>query len=265
MPMMRRGPLDRYPVEWVLRQASSHQVDGSIEFHTSEPSTFFLRDGRIYAAEHGVGAEVAAGSDPSVWQDEAGARAQVVAVLASTLPLNAGWYYHDPLGHHASHAGTWVWETATLLMDTRARVHEHQTLAAWTERTVQVQGTSATSVIMGADAWSVVVALTDAAEAAELRARLGWSPARVLSAITELEQLGLLAGQTSWQPDLAAARAESAVMPPPLAAPPDLTPALSGTSPTGRHTGPLAPPPVLPVPGRDGKGAKGRKLPGRRA
>ena len=37
MPMMRRGPLDRYTPEWVLRQANAHQVEGSIEFNTGTP------------------------------------------------------------------------------------------------------------------------------------------------------------------------------------------------------------------------------------
>ena len=54
MPMMRRGPLDRYSPEWVLRQANAHLAEGSIEFHTDRPVTLYLQGGRAYAAEEGV-------------------------------------------------------------------------------------------------------------------------------------------------------------------------------------------------------------------
>ena len=31
--MMRKGPLDRYPAESVLREAATARVNGGIEFH----------------------------------------------------------------------------------------------------------------------------------------------------------------------------------------------------------------------------------------
>lgn len=251
MSMMRRGPLDRYPVEWVLRQASSHQVSGSIELHSEVPATFWLRDGRIYAAEPGAGHERAFSGDPSVWLDEHAARAQVVDVLSAALGGLEGWYYHDPLDHHPCPGGAWVWETAVLLLDARSRAHERQTLAAWTDRPVALAGTDATSVMMGGDAWAVVVALAATAPAHEVRARLGWSPDRVLAALSELEEIGVLDGPVHWQADLHRERRAPAMAPSAAPAPPPSSPAAAAALPLR----PTAPPP--PRSGGTGTAASG--------
>ena len=99
MAMMRRGPLDRYPPEWVLRQANAHQVGGSIEFHTGSAVTFYLDGGHVYAAEVGVDIPED-GLEHSPLADEDAARANAVTLLAAVLDVEDGHYFHDPLGHH---------------------------------------------------------------------------------------------------------------------------------------------------------------------
>jgi hypothetical protein len=234
--MMRRGPLDRYSPEWVLRQASAHQVEGSIEFHTERPMTLYLQAGRAYASEAGVDlAEQDLAERPALSEGEA--REQTVSLLLDVLSASTGWYFHDPLGHHPI-GGSWTWETATLLTDTRARVHETNSLAAWADRTIVLHETTDAGVSIGADAWAVVVALAGSATGTELRTQLDWSPDRVAKALAEIESQGVL------KPN-----ALRATTPPP---PTD------ASSP--HHTGPLAPPPTT-----DPSALRRRVLPLRRS
>jgi hypothetical protein len=227
MPMMRRGPLDRYPPEWVLRQANAHAATGGLEFHTDRPLTFHLLDGRLYGAAEGVGPHAVA--HPAA--DELGARRHVVELLSDVLGRSSGWYYLDPLGE-APTRGAWSWETASLLMETRARVHEDRTLVEWTDRTVALRDTDAAGVALGADGWAVVVAMASSTTTDELSRRLGWTPARLLAALTEIEQRGVLDPGSARRPD-------------PLGV---AGPAAATTAPspgTRRHHGPLAPPPPI--------------------
>lgn len=191
MPMMRRGPLDRYPVEWVLRQASANNASGCIEFHAPVPVTVFLDAGRIAAAVRGISSETedaiaAARADA----DEGEARRKTVTVLALVLQGEGGWYYHDPLEHRGS--GGWRWDTASLLTEAHAQTHGEQSLSAWCDRTVMLQVPERADVRIGADAWAVVVELAGTAQAAELRGRLGWDPARLVAALDELDRSGAL-------------------------------------------------------------------------
>ena len=222
MPMMRRGPLDRYSPEWVLRQANAHLAEGSIEFHTDRPVTLYLQGGRAYAAEEGVDLNEQELHERPL-STESAARERVVLLLTEVLTATTGWYFHDPLGQHPSR-GSWAWETASLLMDTRTKAHETSSLAAWSTRTVVLHETSAESVAMGADAWAIVVSLASSAGANELRAQLGWTPARVASALADMEAAGVLKPTTQWRP------------------PPD--PAAAGEAEL-HHAGPVAPPPVV--------------------
>ena len=204
MPMMRRGPLDRYPVDWVIRQAGAHLANGSIELHSERPTTFWFDAGRVYAACEGV--EVA---DPALPGDETEARRSVVELLARAMEAEGGWYYHDPLGHHTAR-GWWSWETATLLMETRAKAHESSALARWNDRRVAIQETPTAAITLGADAWAVVVSLAEAASAPQLRQQLGWSPARLVAALTEIELLGVLDPAPAWRPTVVPAPPEAA-------------------------------------------------------
>ena len=175
MPMMRRGPLDRYSAEWVLRQASAHGAEGSIEFHSDHPATLWFAGGRAYAAEDGVNlTEGDLAARPILTEDEA--RDRAVSLLTEVMGADSGWYFHDPLGQHPSR-GSWAWETATLLMDTRAKAHEDRSTTTWLERTVVLDDARGERVTLGADAWAVLD---------ELRERAGRRPinppvARLLS------------------------------------------------------------------------------------
>ncbi|WP_426573287.1 hypothetical protein [Aquihabitans sp. McL0605] len=238
----------------MLRQANAHQVTGTIEFHGAAPATFYLDGGHIYAAAPGVDVAEDTLVHPAT-ADEVAARRQVVALLAAVLDTDGGWYFHDPLGQHPGR-GAWRWETATLLMETRAKTHADQTLAPWSDRRVELEGSSTSSITLGTDAWSVVVALARETSAVELRDRLGWNPGRLLAALAEIEQTGALGPDPAWGA-LHTADAEQATPAP--AAPPEPVPE---PSLSGRHRGPLAPPPVLP--GAGGGSQRRRKLTGRR-
>lgn len=238
MPMMRRGPLDRYSAEWVLRQASAHGAEGSIEFHTDHPATLWFAGGRAYAAEDGVNlTEGDLAARPILTEDEA--RDRAVSLLTEVMGADSGWYFHDPLGQHPSR-GSWAWETATLLMDTRAKAHEDRSTTTWSERTVVLDDARGDRVTLGADAWAVVVRLAGSATGQQLAERLGWSIARTASALDELEAVGVLKPMSAWpSPSAAPSRADD---------------------PTGHHTGPLAPPPDV-----DPSSLRRRVLPLRRS
>jgi len=247
MSMMRRGPLDRYPVEWVLRQASAHEITGSLEFHAEVSATFHLHGGRVYAADPGVGDTASPASSPT---DELEARKEVVQLLADVLDARDGWYYLDPLGH-APGRGAWAWETASLLMETRARAHEDRTLSAWRERTVMLRPAPHAEVVLSADAWQVVVSLAGTATTSQIVDRLGWNPGRMLAALDDLERAAIL------DPDVGTA----------IGSAPAATAALPDAAPN-RHAGPLAPPPPIsaaalsgpPSPGeRGGRGGLRRR------
>ncbi|MEZ5181925.1 MAG: hypothetical protein R2702_08645 [Acidimicrobiales bacterium] len=160
----------------------------------------------------------------------------------------SGWYYLDPLGEAPSR-GAWSWETASLLMETRAQAHADRTLAAWTTRTVALRPTDAPGVALGADAWELVVAMARSSTTAALGQQLGWTPGRLLAALTEMEQRGVL------EPER------------PLAIPAPSAP--RPAPPAARHHGPLSPPPpisaaALITPITEASGARGRRRSARR-
>jgi hypothetical protein len=118
-------------------------------------------------------------------------------------------------------------------METRARVHEDRTLVEWTDRTVALRDTDAAGVALGADGWAVVVAMASSTTTDELSRRLGWTPARLLAALTEIEQRGVLDPGSARRPDPLGGRGPR---------PPRPRPPSPGTR---RHHGPLAPPPPI--------------------
>lgn len=302
MAMMRRGPLDRYPVEWVLRQAASSGANGCIEFHGPVPITVFLDGGRIAAAARGISSEgdeaiAAARLD----DDEAEARTKAVAIIALGLQGDGGWYYHDPLEHRGS--GGWRWDVASLLMEARVHSHGERTLTEWADKRVALQVPSRTDVRLGADAWAVVVELAGEARALELRTRLGWDTTRLVGALEELVRSGALhlRGPKATPPaesvvvrprpaahrpaprqplfdDEGATRAANAadIAAAVLAAETVLADAALATSgdevvpdggpggPDGHHRGPLTPPPTLRVVD-GGRPSRRRALGGRRS
>ncbi|MCB1031655.1 MAG: hypothetical protein KDA95_09970 [Acidimicrobiales bacterium] len=185
---MRKGPLDEYPPEWVLRQVSAQQITGSVEIHGETPVTFHVDAGRVYAAAVGTGDEAC---DVAMPLDEDEARKQVVALISHVLDVTEGWYYLDPLGH-ASNRGMWSWEVPSLLLEARSQSHGDRTLGAWRERPVALRESSTGEVVLGDDAWSVVVALSAATSTNALLSTLGWNPGRLRSALDELTRASVL-------------------------------------------------------------------------
>ncbi len=242
MPMMRRGPLDRYSAEWVLRQAEDHQASGSIEFHADTPLTVYLHGGRIHRAVLGIpggpGARPMAAERVETGVERAD-RAATVEVLVRALEAQSGWYFHDPLAGQGE-VGPWRWDVVALLVEARAHpsrpkyLAEPATLGAWETVDVSLSEVErADAVNLAPDAWAIVVALSTTVSAAELGRRLGWSPGRTASALEELRQAATLSSATT-----AAVRAplEPAALPasPMGAATLTSSPSVPGLSPVAR-------------------------------
>jgi hypothetical protein len=113
--MMRKGPLDRYPPEWVLREAGIRRVSGAVEFQTTHPVTVYLDDGAVYAAHAG---SVADATTDDATPSEDAARSRVEGLLADLVDQHQGWYFHHPLDHHAGHR-PWSWDPQSLLLAAR--------------------------------------------------------------------------------------------------------------------------------------------------
>lgn len=211
MTMMRRGPLESYPMDWVLRQAGAHRVTGSIEIHGPRPITVYLQDGRVSYAELGVGAGEPRRRAVTTALREVEARRHVVATLAAAVDTDrpsgsgGGWYYHDPLAVPLE-AGPWRWEPAGLLMDARVWAHEQQALGSWVSTDLALDlGGAPAGVTLGPEAWAVVVALSATRSTDEVRGRLGWSAERLVAALGELGAEGALRPRVDRDPVVVAA------------------------------------------------------------
>ena len=191
MSIMRRGPLDRYPAGWLLKEAAAHRIEGSIAFYSDRPVTFFLNEGLVYAAVAGVGGDGPADETPLGHDDESAARAQTVLRLIDVLCSVGGWYYLDPLGRHPTH-GWWSWEMDSLFVEARAKSPEATAAFVLANRRIQLNETQASPISLDPDAWAVIAALASSATAEEIRTRLEWNPARLLSALTQLNHRGAL-------------------------------------------------------------------------
>lgn len=224
MPMMRRGPLEQYSTEWVLRQAAANDTSGSLEFHTARPITIYLRGGRVCHAVAGVPAGGLQLSDDDAHPtDEAAARRHVVALLATAVDAREGWYYHDPLGHH-DQSSPWRWETAALLLDARVRGHDRDALGRWGSERVALRDRPASlgPITITTDGWAVVRGLAATDDPAALRSDLGWTAARLVSALEELAGSGAVTAPAT---------------PPTTAPTPTPTPASAGSpEPAGLRT-----------------------------
>ncbi len=203
MPMMRRGPLDRYPADGVLREAEVQRIDGSIEFHGDGTATFYLDAGRIYAADDGTGMPPPYDSA----DDEAARRADAEALLREALRWRTGWYYHDPLGHLPD-AGAWSWAPSELIVAAQTGGRGDVALptaidapepvsslpppppSAGDQRLVALLVGGDGPVTLSADAWAAITALATPTTAAVLAGRLGWDPGRVGGVLDELVELG---------------------------------------------------------------------------
>lgn len=192
--MMRKGPLDRYPAESVLREAATARVNGGIEFHGPHPVTVYLSNGEVYAIHEGVGRAEQGWSATELaveFGDEGTELARAVELLTAVLTQREGWYYHHPLHHHP-HTHGWIWEVGALLRLARDRHRAEQPIARWSTGTVQLLDEETPRTPFPADPWAVVVALAAELDAAQLRHRLGWEPDRLASALDHLEAMGLI-------------------------------------------------------------------------
>jgi hypothetical protein len=210
MAMMRRGPLDRYPVDWVLRQADLGRITGAIEVHADRTITLYLDGGRIYGCDADDGLDAP--------DDEEQARAIAVAALASVVDASSGWYYHDPLGHQPG-AGTWSWDPTELLAAARAGrsrpaaappatstaelppppgsaappppAPHPPVRAPGADRQVALTDPANGGVRLSADAWTAIVALAADAGEEQLAGALGWEQSRLTGVLHELVDQGL--------------------------------------------------------------------------
>jgi hypothetical protein len=274
MAMMRRGPLEQYSAEWVLRQASSTAATGSVEFHTSEPLTLYLRGGRICHGVDGVPVTGFVTGTDGEHADEAAARAQASRLVARALHATDGWYYFDPLGHHDD-AGPWQWEAASLIRDARVQLQppsppepapapapaavvapvapdtaapaaparsDRPDRSERSDRPVRLAAPAdGGSVTLSAESWRIVCALAAPRPATELRQSLGWSPARLDAALTELVTSGVLGDPTpASRPSAAPPEPPAAVTAPAAARP--VTPPARPPAPAARPVPPTVPP-----------------------
>lgn len=147
MAMMRRGPLERFPVEWVLRQATTNAASGTIELHTDRPATVFMRSGRVCLVVPGI--VEGRGAHPSQAEPEAHVRAKSLGALARVVDASTGWYYVDPLGAEDLDV-PWRWDALQLLDEAQrpARVPVRPSAAASTAPSVASEPLAgATSVV----------------------------------------------------------------------------------------------------------------------
>lgn len=189
MPLMRRGPLVDYPVDWVLRQAAANETTGSIEFNSSRPMTVYVDNGHVY---HAIAAVVRSDQRQPVERrttNATQARDSVVNVLAGSLTVSDGWYYHDPLSRHEGH-GPWQWTVEDLLVGAQSASRLDQSLGPWARIDIDLRPSPDHPIALGADAWAVVVELTAQASTRTVRNSLGWSPERLVAALDDLARAG---------------------------------------------------------------------------
>lgn len=200
MSMMRRGPLDRYLPPWVLRQAAAQHFDGSITFHSDRPTTFFLDHGDLYAATVGTH-PYPDGTEPTDPADEAEALAETVRLLVEAQCGIGGWYVLDGYGIHPDR-GWWRWEVDALLLQSRARSPEVTAAAIYGSQRLGLHPDLDEATTLDPDAWAVVAAMAASATTEEIRARLGWQPTQLLTALTKLNRAGLLDAAAEPEPEI---------------------------------------------------------------
>ncbi len=231
--MMRRGPLEQYAVEDILRSAATERLSGSIEVAGDVAGVLFFEGGGLYFATLdgvAVPADVLA---PAATPERR--LRHLVTVTAALLPQRRGWYHHhqlhQPLGRHP------VWNrravpVAVVLAQAVGLVERHRSLEPWADGLLAVAGVD-DPVQVDADGWAVVQAMAQPTSVYELAERLGWSSERVGVALGRLAADQLIDGEagapSTPAPSVAAVRTEGTadVEPPRASEPRRLVPSLA--------------------------------------
>jgi hypothetical protein len=188
---MRRGPIDRYPVASVLVAAAEAKADGIVEVESSIAGRVYLDRGAVALATlHGVPDPYGRDDADRVGRDVV--FEHCVAAVASLLTARGGFYHHNPIATHP--AGLhWRFPVDDVLDAARRSLAESAPLGRWSGRPIRVGTTAHPEVRLSQDAWNVVVAMTVATPAQQLRRLSGFDASRVASTLDELESAGLLA------------------------------------------------------------------------
>jgi hypothetical protein len=189
--MMRKGPIERFPVADTLRTAADEGRSGTISVSSATSGVIYLEKGYVYfAALDGV--PVPLDMSPSERPPKEAVRRFVESVLCVLVEQREGWYEYDPLGRHPDGV-RWVFGLDAMEAAVRSRLAEDAPLRPWSGRPVDLAPTPSSFVRVSADMWSVVMAMASPTSSHDLRDRLGWEPERLAVALGQLGQTGLLA------------------------------------------------------------------------
>lgn len=189
---MRRGPLDRYPIDEVLSTAAAEGADGVIEVMASTVGRVYLTRGMIYLITiDGLADPIDVDGHVRVTQELL--REHVVTGLASLLEARNGFYHHDPIGAHPGGV-YWTFPVAEVLPAARSEAAGNKPLGDWANARAQAVATERPEVRLGRDAWNVLAAMTVASPVLQIRKRSGLSSERLTEVLDELQAAGLLSG-----------------------------------------------------------------------
>lgn len=189
--MMRKGPLDQYPLAGVLRSAAAERLSGSIEVEAEISGLLFFESGGLYLATLDGAAPPAelTGANPS----EIGRlREHLTTVVAALLTQQRGWYHqhqvHQPLGRHP------VWHRRAVdleeVLQVATSIVTRPSLDRWSRSMLRVSD-QAGSVCLDPEMLTVVAAMTRPTAAYELASSLGWDEERLAATFDRLAQAGL--------------------------------------------------------------------------
>ena len=188
--MMRKGPLDKYSVEWVLSMVAAESLSGSVAIRSSTSGTVYCWEGSITFAtleDLPLPSDVSATADPS----KETLQSHVESVLGVLIQADEGWYYYDPLEHH-NDGGHWLLEVEGTLRRVRDRMVQDQAVRRWSSQPLQLRTVAEPRIVVDQDMWAVLVAMTSPITTSVLVDRLTWNPRRVAVALERLEQLRVL-------------------------------------------------------------------------
>lgn len=233
--MMRKGPLERYPVDDVLRTAAAERLSGSIEVVAEVSGFLFLENGGLYLGTVD-GTVPPPGVLPSGAEAPDGVRAHLVTVVTALMAQREGWYHHHQVHHPLGRHPMWNRRSISVeevLREAGAALEQRAGLRPWSTGVLEVASTDE-ATCLEPDQWAVLGAMAHPATVYGLADRLGWPTDRVAAALDDLSHRRLL-GVRDARP--AAPEAPSEVSPGRWDGPADLRPrrlpAPSSSAPAG--------------------------------